>query len=247
MIYFCLPAYNEAATVGLSIYRIGEVMKQVNREYELIVLDDGSTDETHQVVDSYERLLPIRLIGFESNRGFGPSLLCLLKEVVRRSIFPERDILVTIEADFSQNPSVVPEMVREIEGGADLVIASAFARGSRIINTPLRFKVLNSMFYILFRNLYSVRGVKDYVSSFRAYRVGLLKRGLEQMDDEIVTLKGRSANTELLLNLNRLNPHIVEVPLLYRHDIRKRESRNHLHEVWWEYIRMISRLWLGRR
>ena len=213
MIYFCLPAYNEAATVGLSLYRIGEVMKQVHREYELIVLNDGSTDETLPVIKSYERILPLKVISSDINQGFGRSLLRLLNEVVHRSIFPERDILVTIEADFSQNPSSVPEMVREIEGGADLVIASAFARGSRIIDTPLPFRVLNSMFYLLFRNLYSIAGVKDYVSSFRAYRVGLIRRAFGQLEQGIITLRGRSANTELLLNLHRFSPHIVEVPL----------------------------------
>ena len=247
MIYFCLPAYNEAATVGLSLYKIGEVMKQVHREYELIVLNDGSTDETLHVINSYERILPLRVINFEAKRGFGPSLLSLLKEVVKRSIYPERDIVVTIEADFSQNPSVLPSMVREVEGGADVVIASSFVKGSRMISTPIPFKVLNSMLYILMRNLYGITGVRDYVSSFRTYRVSLLKRGLEYYNDKMITLQGRTANTELLLNLNYLNPNIAEVPLQFRYDVGKGGSRIRVHQMWWEYIRMVTRLWLGRR
>jgi glycosyltransferase involved in cell wall biosynthesis len=247
MIYFCLPAYNEAATVGLSLYKIGEVMKQVNREYELIVLNDGSTDETLHVIKSYERILPLRVIDFESNRGFGPSLMTLIKEVVQLSILPERDIVVTIEADFSQNPSVVPSMVREIEGGADVVIASSFVKGSSMLHTPILFKILNSMLYILMRNLYGITGVRDYVSSFRTYRVSILKRGLDYYKEKMITLQGRTSNTELLLNLNYMNPKIVEVPLHFRYDVRKRESRIRVHQIWWEYIRMITRLWLDRR
>ena len=247
MIYFCLPAYNEAATIGLCLYKIGDVMKQVNREYELVVLNDGSTDETLHVVKSYERILPLRVINRETNHGFGPSLLRLFREVEQRSMFPERDILVTIEADFSQNPTVVPSMVREIEGGADMVIASAFVKGSRMTGTPILFRVLNSMIHLLMRNLYGISGVRDYVSSFRAYRVALVKRAIDRYDDRLVTLRGRSANTEMLLNLNQLNPKIVEVPLHFRYDVGKRGSRTRLHRVGWEYIRMIGRLWLTGR
>lgn len=247
MIYFCIPAYNEAATVGLSMYKIGEVMKQVNREYELIVLNDGSTDETLHVVNSYERILPLRVINVEKSQGMGPSLKTLLKEVVKRSIFPERDLIVTIGADFSQSPSVVPSMVREVEGGADLVIASSFAKGSALMNTPVLFKVLNSILYILMRNLYGIGGVKDYISSFRIYRVSLIKRAMDLFGDRVISLQGRSANTELLLNLNQLNPRIVEVPLIYRFDVRKRDSGGGIHRISWEYVQMITRLWLSRR
>ncbi len=247
MIYFCLPAYNEAATVGLSLYKIGDVMKRVNREYELVVLNDGSTDETIHVIRSYERILPLRIIDKEENRGFGPSLLFLVREVVQRSMFPENDIAITIEADFSQNPTVVPSMVQEIEGGADMVIASSFVKGSSMIDTPILFKVLNSTLYILMRNLYGITGVRDYVSSFRTYRVSLLKRALNHYDDQLITLRGRSANTELLLNLNYLNPKITEVPLHFRYDVGGRGSRIRVHQMWWEYIRMIARLWLSGR
>jgi dolichol-phosphate mannosyltransferase len=247
MIYFCLPAYNEAATVGLSLYKIGEVMKDVHREYELIVLNDGSTDETAHVVHSYERILPLRLISHETRRGYGPSLHELIAEVVRKSIFPERDVMVTIEADFSQNPSVIPAMVREVEAGADMVIASSFAEGSSMIEIPLMFRILNSGLHLLLRNLYGVRGVRDYMSSFRTYRVSLLQRALTRFSDDIITLPGRSANTELLLNLSALDPRIVEVPLSLRHDVRENDSRPPVHRIGWEYARMITRLWLSRR
>lgn len=247
MIYFCLPAYNEAATVGLSLYKIGEVMKHVHREYELIVLNDGSTDETLHVINSYERMLPLNVISAETNQGFGPSVLTLLKEVMNKSMFPERDIIITIEANFSQDPTAVPSMVREIEGGADIVIASSFARGSSMTDTPFLFRILNSALYLMMRNLYAISGVKDYVSSFRAYRVNLVKRALRRFEDGLITLSGRSANTELLLNISCLDPKIVEVPLVFRLDTRKRDSRVRVHKLWWEYVRMIARLWLTGR
>ncbi len=247
MIYFCLPAYNESATVGLTLYKIGEVMKEVHREYELIALNDGSTDDTLEVINSYTQILPLNVIHIEANQGFGPSLRSLLREVAGRSIFPERDIVVTMEADFSQNPSVVPDMVKQIEGGADVVIASSFARGSSMTDSTFTFRVLNSMLYILMRNLYGIVGVRDYVSSFRAYRVSVIKKTLDRFEDGVITFTGRPANTELLLNVNHLKPRIVEVPLQVRYDIRKRKSRVRPHKLWWEYVRMITRLWLDRR
>jgi len=47
--------------------------------------------------------------------------------------------------------------------------------------------------------------------------------------------------------MNALDPKIVEVPLVFRLDARKRDSRVRVHKLWWEYVRMIARLWLTGR
>ena len=67
------------------------------------------------------------------------------------------------------------------------------------------------------------------------------------LDEDVITMPGRPANTELLLNINYLKPRIVEVPLLFRKDVLKRKSRVRIHRMWWDYVRMITRLWLNRR
>ena len=58
MIYVCVPVHNEARTVGLVLWKVRQVFTAFPREYQLLVLDDGSTDGTAQVLASYAKVLP---------------------------------------------------------------------------------------------------------------------------------------------------------------------------------------------
>lgn len=228
MVYFLIPAYNEEDTVGLLLYKIREVMPDVRRQYLALVLDDGSDDATAKVAERYRKFLPLEVLRHRSNRGFGPSLDRLLREACRRSRYPQRDIAITLEGDFTWSPEPVADMVREIEAGADVVIgtrghtdrpAEAMSRrrrlGSRIVSSILRAVM-------------PVRGATDYTSTFRAYRISTLKRAIETHQETLITSVDGAANVEILLRLARLHPSIVELPAPCRFDIRGRGSRHRL-------------------
>ena len=136
MVYFLIPAYEEEGTLGLLLYKVREVMREVRRDYVAIVLDDGSPDGTAQVAEQYRRFLPVKLLRHAENRGFGASLDRLVREAARQSRYPERDIAIVLEADFTNSPDAVPAMVREIEAGADVVIGARTHHESRIEEAP---------------------------------------------------------------------------------------------------------------
>ena len=60
MIYICIPSYNEAPTIGLLLWKIRQVFAGFPREYHLLVLDDGSSDSTAEVLERYTRVLRLR-------------------------------------------------------------------------------------------------------------------------------------------------------------------------------------------
>jgi glycosyltransferase involved in cell wall biosynthesis len=122
MVYFLIPAYEEEETIGLLLYKLRSVMESVRRDYLAIVLDDGSRDATARTAEQYRKFLPVRVLKHAKNNGFGPALDRLVRESCRLSRYPQRDIAITIEGDFSWSPDPVPAMVREIEAGADIVI-----------------------------------------------------------------------------------------------------------------------------
>ena len=62
MIYVCIPSHNEAATVGLLLWKIRQVFAGFPREYQLLVLDDGSTDATGEILEPYSRVLPLTVV-----------------------------------------------------------------------------------------------------------------------------------------------------------------------------------------
>ena len=123
MIYVCVPAHNEAHTVGLVLWKVRQVFTAFPREYQLLVCDDGSTDGTAQLLASYAKVLPMSVVTHRERRGYARSLEELLRLAGQRTDRPRRDCAIVLHADFSHSPDVMPEMVRLLESGADVVVA----------------------------------------------------------------------------------------------------------------------------
>ena len=91
MLYICIPAYNEAPTVGLLLWRLRSVMQEFAREYEIVVYDDGSTDATAETLKSYTEVLPLTVLHGGEHRGYPHALDALMREVSNRTRYPRRD------------------------------------------------------------------------------------------------------------------------------------------------------------
>jgi len=63
VLYFCIPAFNEAPTVGLLLWRLRKVFQEQPREYEVLVYDDGSTDATAETLEPYHKVMPLTVLG----------------------------------------------------------------------------------------------------------------------------------------------------------------------------------------
>jgi glycosyltransferase involved in cell wall biosynthesis len=236
LIHICIPAYDEAATVGVLLWKIRQVMSEFPRDYQLLVLDDASVDGTADVLDPYARVLPLTVLRHTERKGYAASVERLIREVVNRSTHPKRDILVVLQADFTEAPEDIPLLIKRIEGGADVVSAQAtgdMAPGSRAYRWTRR-----GVSWLL-RGTPFPDAVQDPLSGFRAYRVAVLKRALaESNGTPLLSCQGWAANAELLL---AVAPHarrteIAEV--LLRSDLRQRDTRFHA----WDALRESWRL-----
>jgi len=222
VLYICIPAYNEAPTIGVLLWRIRKVFQEYSREYEIIVYDDGSTDATTETLAPYAEVLPLTVIAGETRKGYAAAIDALARAVVQRTRYPRRDAMVVMQADFTDQPEHLPELVKRFEGGADIVVAE---RGSSPA-VPLPVRRLSRVAPWVLKPFVNVPGVADPFSSFRLYRISVLRDLVKAAGDApIVTGDGWAANVDLLLRTLPVVRRVEAVSLAPRYDVRPRESR----------------------
>jgi glycosyltransferase involved in cell wall biosynthesis len=223
VIYFCIPAYNEAPTVGLLLWKIRRVMEEFPRDYEILVLDDGSTDNTLEVLTPYARVLPLTVIRGGERRGYAAAIERLIRETVSKASHPKRDILITLQADFTEAPEDVPALIKRIEGGADVVEATVISEGE---NVPRGLRWTRKGLPFILRGTTIPEGAKDPVSGYRAYRVSVLKRTLSDRNGSpLFTCDGWASNVELLAAVGPHSRRTEGLEVRRRYEKRQRESR----------------------
>lgn len=243
MVIVLLPAYNEASGIGQLLSRITAVLDRNECGYHIVVVDDGSTDQTGNIVSEYAKRRSIALLSHPTNQGLGSAMKTGISHIC--SNFDGDDILVTMDADDTHDPRMIKSMVRTINEGAEVVIGSRFLRESCEIGVPLPRKLLTVLARILFLIVFPGVGVKDYTSGCRAYRISLLRRARERFHP-LIRSKGFVVMAELLLRLSELKSTIVEVPLVLRYDRKKSRSKIRIIPTLIEYAKIVSCLKLER-
>ncbi|HEY2378890.1 MAG TPA: glycosyltransferase family 2 protein [Gemmatimonadaceae bacterium] len=227
MLYICIPAYDEAPTVGLLLWRIRKVFQDYPREYEILVFNDGSTDATVETLQAYTDVLPLTIIGSEEHVGYARALDALSREVSRRTRYPRRDAMIVMQADFTDQPEHLPELIKRFEGGADLVVAERPA-ATENATPPRPVRWLRRMAPWTLPPLMKVPGVSDPFGTFRLYRITLLRDLIRHAGDEpIVQGTVWAANVDLLVCTAPHARRIETVVLEPRYDLRPRASRIH--------------------
>ena len=140
-VYIVLPCYNEALSLEALLPRIQATMQALPFPYEVVVVNDGSVDATLAVAQRWATLLPVRIVNHEVNKGLGEALKSGLLTTGNESQ-PE-DLIVTMDADNTHPPEIIPTLMAKIESGADVVIASRYVAGAEEIGLSARRKILS--------------------------------------------------------------------------------------------------------
>jgi glycosyltransferase involved in cell wall biosynthesis len=221
MIYVCIPSHDEAPTVGLLLWKIRQVFAAFPREYQLLVLDDGSTDTTADVLEPYARVLPLTVIRRAERQGYARSVEELLRKAVELTDRPKRDAAILMHADFAHNPQTIPDLVRRIESGADMVVVESRLEGE----SSRGYRLVRRHGPALLRGVVSVPAVRDVVSGFSAIRLVALRNALRSQSDRLLHTEGWAANAELYWRAGRYARRVETVTSVERHDLRTRPSR----------------------
>lgn len=221
MIYIGIPVHNERHTIGPLLWRIREILYGERREFHVIVCDDASDDGTAEALARYPRVLPLTLLRIDARVGTAACLERLVREAVRRSGYPRRDALVTMQADFSDPPECISEMLRRFEGGADVVTVTP----PGVLPRSQRYARLGGR--LLGPKLAAAGIEADPYGSQRLYRLFTLLRASDDLapGSPLLQHRGWAANAELLLKVWPHVRRIEEVDALAPGVRRYRDSR----------------------
>lgn len=193
MYYICVHAHNDGSTVGLLLWKIRQVFTENPREYRLYIVDDGSTDDTAQVLKRYEGALTATIMRNDEPQGYAACMDQMLRKALNASDRPRRDCAITMSGDFAISPGVIPELVRRFESGADLVIGEAPDVAKSMAGRLVR-RVSNR----LLRPGLEIPGVHDLLSGVCAIRLVTLKRALPTSEEPFLLTSGECASAELV-------------------------------------------------
>lgn len=222
MLYICIPAHDEAPTIGLVLWRIRKVFQEYSREYEILVFNDGSGDATAETLQPYAKVLPLTVLGGGERVGYAKALDTLVRAVVKRTKYPRRDGLIVLQGDFTDQPEHLPELVKRFEGGADIVVGERRPDA----RTPAPVRRLQRVAPWLLRPFVTVPGVADPFGAFRLYRISVLRELVREYGSAPITGgAGWGTNVDLLVRAARHARRIETVPLEARYDVRNRPTR----------------------
>src|SRR5262249_20331808 len=149
-------------------------MHEAETPCRAVLVDDGSTDRT---VAEAERAvegtgLPLTVLRHERNRGLGAGLKTGIYWCLDQA--RDDDVIVTLDADNTHPPALIPTLVEKLKEGYDLAIASRYRRGAEVRGVPGHRRALSDAGRWIFQVVYPIPGVRDYTCCFRAYRVPAL-------------------------------------------------------------------------
>lgn len=212
-----LPAYNEEENIGELLSQIRFALEQDSKtQYKVFVVNDGSKDNTQAIVESMAKEMPIEILVHEVNQGLGATIRDGLYKAVQYA--NKNDIIITMDADATHNPGLILRLIRMIIEGHDVVIASRFQPGARVIGLVWYRQLLSYTASIIFRLTYPIKGVRDYTCGYRAIRADVLKNAMAEYGDKFVDQDGFQCLVDILLKLRRRKLLFGETPLILRYD-----------------------------
>ena len=219
-----VPLYNEDESIPELYSWITKVMIANNFSYEIIFVNDGSTDKSWDVIEGLSANDPehVRGIKFRRNYGKSPALFCGFEKA-------EGDVVITMDADLQDSPDEIPELYRMIkEDGYDLVSGYKQKRYD-----PLSKTIPTKLFNATARKVSGIKNLHDFNCGLKAYRKDVVKNievygemhryipylaknaGFDKIGEKVVQHQARKFGSTKFGGLNRFVNGYLDLLSLY--------------------------------
>jgi dolichol-phosphate mannosyltransferase len=245
MIYYIIPAYNEAANLPELLSSLRNWSVSRNEPCHLVVVDDGSQDATADILATY-RHLPITVVRHEVNRGVHEVFRSGFRAWSELRTTGSHDLVITVEADNTSSLEILDRMVARAREGDDVVLASCYAPGGEVVGTNVFRWVLSFCANLILRCTPGMPRVYTFSSFYRVYRAPFLQYALRSYGRRFIEEQGFVCVVEMLLKFGLLGARISEVPL--RLDGARRKGASKMKVLWTirGYLLLFSHAVTGR-
>lgn len=199
-----IPTYNEIENIEKMIRTVFDLP----REFELLIVDDGSPDGTASKVKELQTVF-LGKLHIEERRGklgLGTAYIHGFKWALAR----DYDFIFEMDCDFSHDPKDLMRLLEACEDNADVAVGSRYCKGGKISNWPLG-RILMSYFASVYVRIVLWLPVKDTTAGFKCYK----KKVLQTIDLDAVRFMGYAFQIEMKYRAYKKGFKIVEVPIMF--------------------------------
>jgi dolichol-phosphate mannosyltransferase len=226
------PAYNEEDAIDQFV---NAVMPHLDDDWEILVVDDGSTDSTPQRLEALAATNPkLRVVTHEQNAGIGAAIATGFAEI-------PGGIIVTMDADLSHPLDLLPDLVAGCNT-ADACYGSRFVPGGGMVGVPLWRSAISQIANVILRTAYR-SPTRDLTTGYRAYRAEAV-HGLDLVGE------GFETQLEITIRLIAAGKSIDEVPLVLTTRVAGESKMRYLSLIpayGMMSLRLLGLRWLPRR
>jgi len=208
-----IPAYNEEKRIGKTLREVNRYLEKQNYEYEILVVDDGSKDDTVKVAEALaSEIKNLKVLGYGNNQGKGYAVRFGLSKATG-------EYRLFTDADNSTSIDQIEKMWPYFEKGFDIVIGSRDIKGA-VLNPPqpwIRNFILGEGFKLFRKTVIDLWGIEDTQCGFKCFSRRII--------DEIIPkcrISRFAFDPEILILAKRAGYKIKEIPVYWKNDLESK-------------------------
>jgi dolichyl-phosphate beta-glucosyltransferase len=198
-----IPCYNEEKIIYRNAIKVFNYLKERFKNFEIIVVNDGSNDRTIEELRKLENFIKIKVINNKKNQGKGKAV----RDGILRS---NCDVIMFVDADLPVRVEEIERFLAEIKKGYDIVIASRFLPGAKLI-IPAKWyrKIAERIFMFLRMIILNTFEIKDTQCGFKMFKGEVAKKIFSKSK-----INGFAFESEIIFLAKKIGYKIKELPVL---------------------------------
>jgi len=218
------PAYNDGGTIGSLVILAVQVASKLTPDYEVIVVNDGSSDATKDILDDLVRRYPnVRAVHHPRNRGYGAALRTGFAAATK-------DLIAYTDGDAQYDPAELPALWHQLTPDADMVNGYKISRSD-----PWHRIIIGRIYHHTVKLLFRLR-IRDVDCDFRLMRREIFDRVKLEKDTGVICL-------EMMRKIQDAGFRVVEVPVHHYHRLHGRSQFFNFKRVFWTGVDVLK-LWI---